>query len=177
MQLFKIHNESRKLTKLQTLEDLCFYLECDKFRLQLNALKPVYYQYKIRKNKVSFRQIEDPADELKKMQRKLNDGLQAVYYYQRPPAVFGFCINTNHETERNIVTNAGQHVKARSLLNIDLKDFFHQISKSKVKQIYESIQPRLDNETSDCVASLCTFKRPAANGSTNIASVKQFCLY
>jgi RNA-directed DNA polymerase len=147
-----------KITEsIRTIHDLSKMVGMDELRLHTLAHRPHYNEFSIPK-KIGFRLIEDPEDDLKHVQDKLNELLQAIYYYNRPAAVYGFCISSQNEEERNIITNAKRHLKCTYLLNIDLKDFFHQVTENKVMAIINQYLPYAEEPLTQMLTKLCIYK-------------------
>lgn len=128
--------------KIRTIAEFCKMVGENELSIQLMAKSPRYKVYTIRKKNENLRLIEDPDVRLKEVLRTINDHLQAVYYYQRPNCVHGFCISSTHEPDRNVISNAKAHMTSHTMLNIDLKEFFHQISISMVKGIIRRLFPK-----------------------------------
>lgn len=129
-----------------------------KFSIAQNVLSPDYLYFKIRKPKGGYREIEAPENHLKKVQRKLNEYLQYVYYTLKTDAAYGFIINPRHKKAKNIVTNAARHLHHKYLLNIDFEDFFHQISTEKVIEIFSKLPFHFQKYTIKTLAKICTNK-------------------
>lgn len=117
---------------IETVQDLAVLLDMPAHQLQLLSAHPQYKEYKLRKADGSFRQIEDPALELKWALKRINHYLQAAYCFQRPASVHGFCISPRDEEDRNILSNALRHIGQPHLLNMDLEDFFHHVTDDRV---------------------------------------------
>ena len=66
--------------------------------------------YEIPKKNGLYRLIEDPEANLKKVLRKLNEYLQAVYFTKRPDCVHGFCISADKEEDRTILSLSLIHI-------------------------------------------------------------------
>ncbi len=106
-----------------------------------------YQTFFVRKRSGGVRRISAPASALKLIQRSLNGVLQHVY---RPrPSVHGFVQN------RNILTNARQHVGRRHVLNIDLADFFESINFGRVRGMFMAKPYGLDPSVATVLAQIC----------------------
>lgn len=162
---------------IKTVEDLAVLFRTPQHELQLLSLNPQYKEYRIPKKNGSFRQIEDPAPALKKVLRKVNHYLQAHYYFLRPTCVHGFCISPKHTENRNILSNAQAHANSTFLLNIDLKDFFHQVSEKRVGKILVRQFPLMNEELVDLLGRLCTRKGRLPMGAPTSPALSNFaCL-
>jgi RNA-directed DNA polymerase len=86
------------------------------------------------------RSIQNPGPALKSMQQTLNKYLQAWYYSVRPDAAQGFVLTPSDDPRpRNIYTNAFLHCKSEWFLNIDIKDFFHSITLTHLRDLFREI--------------------------------------
>jgi RNA-directed DNA polymerase len=123
------------------------------------ATEPAYHVFYIPKRNGTKRLIEDPNSALKRAQRRLNDYLQAVYFQIRTPAAFGFLVVPEDDNApRHILTNAQAHLGSQYMLNIDLKDFFHQISRDRVVEIFRSPVLDFNQEEADLLADICCYR-------------------
>lgn len=110
-----------------------------------------YYDFKIKKSATKMRHIEAPVKELKILQKKLATTFNLHYKNKLPSSVYGYipkyiCPDTPRDIRSNALCHATQHY----LLNIDLKDFFHQIKSHTIESICSSLgfEPTLSKEVS-----------------------------
>jgi RNA-directed DNA polymerase len=164
--------------ELKGFESIALALGVTYSTLRKLATEPAYNVFFIPKKNGTKRLIEDPNSALKRVQRKLNDYLQAVYYLQRTPAAYGFLVVPADDTSpRHILTNAQVHIGSHYMLNMDLKDFFHQISHARVQEIFES--PILDFAPKEAalLADICCFRgrlpmgAPTSPALSNLAAI------
>lgn len=128
------------------------------YKLELQALNPFYKVFGIPKSDGSVRTIEDPAQPLKACLKQINHYLQCCYHSMRPPAVHGFCVCTANEDDRNVVSNARSHLGRPFMLNMDLEDFFHTVTESRVRQIWERRFPHQEPGLRELLTGLVTYK-------------------
>lgn len=93
-------------------------------RFKTNERKATYIQFSIKKKSGAERIIHSPIKGLKELQKALNIILQCVYTPHS--AATGFVLG------KSIVDNALIHTNQNYVYNIDLKDFFPSIEKSRV---------------------------------------------
>jgi RNA-directed DNA polymerase len=149
----------RAFLAVNTLNDLCELLAIDVLRLQALALQPRYNVFTIPKKNGKLRLIEDPHDDLQGVQSTLNDYLQAIYWHQRSPAAYGFLVVPSGDpSPRHIETNAALHLHHPWMLNCDLSDFFHQITQERVIAVLSESPFRIDRDSVNAIARICTFK-------------------
>ena len=179
--------DAGRFKSLESLTDLAALFETSPNELQLIRSKPEYHIYEIPKKDGSMRLIEDPQDSLKTVLHWLNHYLQAVYYFQRPAAVYGFCINCRDEDDRNVVNNAKKHLGDPYVLVMDLHDFFHTVTIEMVYQTFKAQFPVFEDKVIDTLTCISTFKdrlpmgSPASPVISNLAvldmdaEIEKFC--
>lgn len=165
----------RAFLGLRSLDDLYELLQTEELKLSTLALNPRYNVFQVPKKSGKMRLIEDPYDDLQAVQATLNDYLQAVYWFQRSPAAYGFVINPpDGDTPRHIESNATRHLNRPWLLNCDLLDFFHQVSTERVKNVFAGPPFHYDPDVSELLAGLCTFKRRCPMGAPTSPVLSNF---
>jgi RNA-directed DNA polymerase len=139
---------------------------------------PVYTTYKIKKKSGGLRTIESPDETLMAIQKKLNFYLQSYYYHLKPKHVHGFVVNPYRtSSEANIVENAKVHVGKKYVLNIDLKDFFSNISAARVKKMFSSKHFIFNEHMTNVLALLVTYKGKLPTGAPTSPVISNFvCL-
>lgn len=109
-----------------------------------------YTQFNIPKKSGGVRTISAPNKTLKHILRGVNIMLQSVF--EPSSYVMGFTPG------RSIITNANLHTNSDYVFNIDLKDFFPSINKSRVWVCLTLPPFNLNSEVADVIAGLCTMK-------------------
>ncbi len=165
--LRQLNYRRQRLLQLETMQELCLLLGKSQKTLNALAANPPYNEFTVQKRNGSPRFIEDPAPPLKAVLRTLNAFLQAVYYFDKPEASYGFIPQPKDEPAppRNIVTHAEQHLGCRWLMNIDLEDFFHQINTDEVAAVLGRRPFHFDEEVVGLLAALTTYKGRLPQGS------------
>lgn len=169
-----IKHEAKKLLSVKSLNDCCKLLQTEQHKLVLLSQQPKYKVYEIPKKNGQYRLIEDPEINLKKVLRKLNDFLQAVYFTKRPDCVHGFCISADKEENRTILSNAQKHIGKPYMLNIDLKDFFHTITIQLIYEIFSKQFPRFQSDLIDTLVNLCNYRNRLPMGSPTSPVLSNF---
>lgn len=161
-----------------SLERLALLLGKTALNLLALAESPSYDEFQIPKKSGGMRHIEDPVPALKKVQRKLNDYLQAVYHFHRTDAAFGFITNpVDDPSPRHILSNATIHLGCKWLLNVDAKDFFHLVLEERVQEIFQHKPFQFKEGIAKVLASLCCYKgrlpmgAPTSPALSNFASI------
>lgn len=169
---------ANKFCNCKTTADLEMLLEVSKKELALFSILPEYYTFNMLKKDGSYRTIEAPAIELKRLQRKLNFYLQSVYYFIKPKAPYGYIISPRGDKDpRNIVTNAQFHVNCKYMLNIDFEDFFHQVNQKKVFQQFSEKPFSFDKKTAHLLSKLCTYKNRLPMGAPTSPALSNFSVF
>lgn len=137
---FEQHEEQKALfCSINSIRTLCRVLRIDQRKLQLLMSQPKYRSFKIPKRSGGVREIEVPGADLKRVLVQLNKYLQSVYLFERSHAAYGFIVGVRNDDDRRcIVSNAKRHVGKKYLLNLDLKDFFHSVTRDKVIEIFDT---------------------------------------
>ncbi len=146
--------------------------------IQLMSINPQYNHFEIPK-KGGFRKIEAPHYELMELQRMFNYYLQTVYYLLQTKAAYAFIISVKKEKiNKNILTNTENHLGHKYMLNIDLKDFFHQVKIERVRKLFRYRPFEFDKRTVGVLAKLFTnngrlpMGAPTSPVLTNLVSIK-----
>lgn len=168
------------LSKIKNLKELASYLGVT--QKQLAQINPVsqYITFQIPKpGKDEKRTIEAPTGNLKFLLDRLSDGLQWHYSDHRTKAAQGYIRSVKNDTDkRTIFTNAKKHLGKKYLLNVDLDDFFHQVTEKKVREIFSHSQLfSFDTETEEFLAKIVCYKgrlpmgSPASPPLSNFATI------
>ena len=170
--------DASKMMNCRSVDDVAMLLEVPAYKLQLLSMNPRYSSFKLPKADGSFRLIEAPDTDLKKILRRLNHFLQSVYFQQLPESVYGFVINPgNSEEARNLVKNAEQHLGAPYMLNADFEDFFHQVSEESVYEIFSNVPFQLSTDAAILLSRLVVYQYRLPMGSPTSPVLSNFaCL-
>lgn len=174
-----MQSRAARFLACNSLENLALLLGKAALKLLALAELPIYNEFQIPKKSGGMRQIEDPAPELKKVQRKLNDYLQAIYHFHRTDAAFGFITNPKDDpSPRHILSNAQVHLGYRWLLNVDAKDFFYSVTEDRAQEIFQHAPFHFKEAIAQLLASLCCYKgrlpmgAPTSPVLSNFASIQ-----
>lgn len=166
------------LLTVETHSDLCRFLKTAFFQLEEILNNPTYRNYTIKKKKGGERQIFAPEKKLKSIQKRLNYFLQAYYLWMKPNEVHGFVVNPHYlGTHCNIVENAKVHIGKKHVLNIDLKDFFPNISAKQVKDVFTSEYFNFNDSIATALTLLTTYEGRLPIGAPTSPVISNFiCL-
>jgi RNA-directed DNA polymerase len=170
--------QAKQIARAKNLPALAVLLDANPFSLMYMSSNPVYQVFRLPKPGGGERLIEAPDNPLKQCLQKLNDYLQAWYYLNKTEAAYGFIAQPGKDPDpRNIISNAGRHVGNDYLLNVDLKDFFHQVTEERMQDIFGQSPFSFDEPAIQMLAKLVTFNgrlpmgAPTSPVCSNIAAI------
>lgn len=112
----------------------------------LKEINNMYKDYKISKGNGKFRKIQAPNENLKEEQKKiLKETLSLIPISD---CAFGFA------KKKNIYVNAEEHLGAKTILEMDLKNFFDTITKQHVYNAL--VNNRIEKEKAEYISIICT---------------------
>jgi RNA-directed DNA polymerase len=166
------------LLSIEKPTELSLFLDTPFYCLERLINNPIYKFYQVEKKKGGKRDIYAPNDELKKIQKKLNYYLQASYLCVKPEEAHGFVINPGYLGAKcNIVENARPHTQKKYVLNIDLKDFFSNISGKQVWGVFSSYPFNYNEQISTALTLLTTYEGKLPTGAPTSPVISNFiCL-
>lgn len=158
-----------------SINALAHILKTEKRKLLMLAKKPRYRTFSTPKKGGGERLIETPFAELKRVQSNLSNFLQSVYYFEKSSAAYGFIVGVrNEEDRRNVVTNAQKHINRPHMVNIDIKDFFHAISKKRILEIFSKPPFNFRRELPLILANLTTYQERLPMGTPTSPVLSNF---
>ncbi len=159
----------------ETLQQISDIIGVSVRQMKELSFEPEYHEFLIPKGNQKFRIIEAPVDILMELQRKFNKFLQAAYYLKQTKAAYGFIMSIkNTKNKKTILQNATRHLSNKYMLKIDLKDFFHQISKKRVYNMFCNPPFEFSNNTSQTLSNLFTYKGRLPMGSPTSPVLSNF---
>ena len=106
-------------------------MNIDEFKSEIEAKRPSYRKIQIPKHNGSMREIFIPDDLTLDIQKAILHDIDERVIFK--PCVMAF------KKDTSILDNAKAHMGHDYLIRYDLKDFFDNISKARVKSVLESI--------------------------------------
>jgi len=158
MRISKVELMAESFLDIKNVTDLAHLLNIGTAELVFQSLNPKYKHFSIPKPNGKLRHIEDPIKPLKKIQGQLNDYLQAVYFLHKSEAAYGFMIGVKNHKNRNIISNATQHMNCRYLINVDIENFFHSITQQQVEKLFMKKPFRYKEALAISLASIVCYK-------------------
>lgn len=136
----QLQARAQRFEALNDVAGLAALLGVSENALRKAAAKQDYLSFYIPKPGGEKRFIQHPAAGLKTIQQALNEYLQAVYFGIKPDSAYGFILSPTDQLQpRNIYFNAMQHIKNEWFLLVDLKDFFHTVTKTHLKNLFRHL--------------------------------------
>lgn len=123
----------------------------------------MYRTFHFNKKKGGQRQIDSPDKILRAVQKKLAYVLNLLYIPK--PSVYGFIKN------RNILENAKKHEKQKLILNIDLKDFFHQIHFGRIRGLFLKPPYEIGEKSATVIAQIACLNGKLPQGSPILTNI------
>ena len=123
----------------------------------LYAHRNYYTEFNISKRPGASRLIQAPHRGLKVIQQKLVQVLTAVYAAKT--AVHGF------SKDKDILSNAFEHLDKRFVFNVDILDFFPSINFGRVRGLFMGIPYKRNPEVSTVLAQICCYKNALPQGA------------
>lgn len=163
------------LLSIEKPTELCRFLGISFLKLEKIINNPEYHHFEIPKKKGGTRIIESPSNNLKKIQKRLNYFFQAYYLWIKPKEIYGFVINPHYlGTYCNIAANAQNHICKKNVLNIDLKDFFPNISANRIYELFTSAKFAYNDQISKALSLLTTYNGKLPTGAPTSPVISNF---
>lgn len=112
------------------------------------------------------RTISSPNISIKILQRKVADVL--IEMYGTKDGVHGYVRN------RSIISNAKSHLRKKSLLNIDIKDFFPSINFGRIRGLFLNYPFNFPEEVATALARLCSKDNQLPSGAPASPIISNF---
>ncbi|EMO9597607.1 MULTISPECIES: reverse transcriptase family protein [Pseudomonas] len=160
---------------IQSVDNLCSALDIPRSELdEVLALSDDerYIEISLPKSNGSRRLVYDPHPRLRRIQRRIKSRLlvsQILY----PRYLYGSL--SDSEYPRDYIRCASIHCGAKVLLKADIKNFFDNISRRLVLEIFERVF-HYPEEVSDVLSDLCTRAGVVPQGASTSSFLANLCL-
>ncbi|MBA5600807.1 RNA-directed DNA polymerase [Pectobacterium aroidearum] len=166
---------------ISTLQSLAKTLGFSLQELQEIQSIPLDKRYqKLEKPKVdgTKRIVYKPHHKLKRLQRRINSRIfrELVVW---PDFLYGSIPGDNDEDDlikRDYVNCASQHCAAKSILKVDIKNFFDNIHKDLVRSIFENFL-HINSDALDYLVDVCCMGDFIVQGALTSSYIASLCLY
>lgn len=164
-----------KFKEARSMRHLELSLLVSRYDLRQWVQNPSYTTFEIPKKKGGTRQLFAPAPLLKKIQQRVNELLQSLYYPTQN--AYGFMLKQANETNRNTLENAKCHLQRNFVWNIDIQNFFPSISTSRIKAIFMDGPFFMAEAPAAYLALLCCYQKQIPAGAPSSPILSHFaCL-
>ncbi len=170
---------------ISSIENLCSALAISLEEIYGALSLPDEEKYAISETPKSdggIRYVHNPHYLLRKIQRRINKRIfSRLSIIQWPDHLFGSVPNQREQTSQKIINKdyvscAAKHCGAKSLLKVDVKDFFDNIHKDLVSDIFSNFM-KFDPEVSGLLSEICCFKSHVVQGALTSSYLASLCLY
>ena len=156
--------------EIKTRNDLAIFLDIPLKKLTyiLYVKKPsnYYNSFTINKKNGAARTINAPTGDLKQIQIKFAQSLYEFKKSINEQSKIKTNISHGFEKNKNILTNAKNHVNKKFIINIDLEDFFDSFHFGRVRGYFEKNKHiNLPVEVATIIAQLTCYEGKLAQGA------------
>ncbi len=163
------------LNNCQSHVGLCLLLNVTSKSLNRALDDRSYHTFSIRKSNGGKRRIENPNENLSKIQRRLAVHFNNAYARHLPDCVHGYIPKAIAKSRRDIFSNALAHQQAEYMYNVDIKDFFHSINKKKIKSSLLYLFPGISMDVLKSIIKLVTYTGRLPMGAPSSPSLSNLC--
>ena len=185
LKLVQLHPKKVSTGSVSSIENLCEALSLsieDIYGALSLSDDEKYTVTETPKSDGGVRVVHNPHFLLRKIQRRINKRIfSRLSIIQWPDHLFGSVPNQREQDTQKIVNKdyvscAAKHCGAKSLLKVDVKDFFDNIHKDVVMDIYTNFM-YFDREVSELLTEICCFKSHVVQGALTSSYLASLCLY
>jgi len=163
-------NKNAEILNIESISQMASYLQYQRSSMIFIASNYNYNHFKIKKKSGAYRTILAPDNMHKLIQQKINNSLQIAYKEIDPRCVYGF----NNSQPESIKANAENHINKKSLLNIDIKDFFPSITSVMVRNMFMKEPFNYNEKLATLMTMLCTYKNTLPTGAPSSPIISNF---
>lgn len=181
---FKLHPEKVTINSLSSVASLCAALNITIDELAAARALTAQERYRpgsVPKKDGSERIVHNPHHLIRKIQRRINKRIfanQNVIAW--PDHVFGSIPNDDLSlspaAEKDYINCARQHCGAKSVLSVDIKDFFDNIHLDQVVGIFQGFL-KYPSEVAKALADICCKDSNVVQGALTSSYIATLCLY
>ncbi|MGX9313646.1 reverse transcriptase family protein [Pantoea ananatis] len=192
MSLLVRHTSKRNVTAINSIDTLCTALSISQAELDSVLSTPDEYRYTPStaiKNDGSLRKVYNPKPLIRMVQRRINRRIFNTYNNRGRDKksspiiwasyIFGSIPNqfNNLELEnKDYISCAAVHCGAKSLLKIDVKNFFDNIHDIYIRSIFSNFF-HFSDEVSEALTNICCYQGHLVQGALTSSYLACLCLY
>jgi RNA-directed DNA polymerase len=180
----KFHPIKESSGSIASIQALCDALDISLAELsdaQMLTPMETYKRKEIPKKDGSIRAVYNPHYLIRKIQRRINRRIfsnSAVISW--PDHVFGSVPNDDSSdslgADKDYVNCAKQHCGAKSILTLDIRDFFDNIHREQVVNIFLNFL-KFSGDVSDALADICCKDDRVVQGALTSSYIATLCLF
>ena len=170
---------------ISSVENLCSALNVSLAEIYGALDLPPSLKYTVKslaKSDGGQRIVHNPHYLLRKIQRRINKRIfSRVSVVQWPDHLFGSVPNQLDQQLQNVINKdyvscAARHCGAKSLLKVDIKDFFDNIHQDLVLDVFMNFM-KYDQEVSELLTAICCFESRVVQGALTSSYLASLCLH
>jgi RNA-directed DNA polymerase len=180
----KLHPEKVSTESIASVASLCSALSITRAELDEALALPSDVRYSrsiIPKKDGTPRVVNNPHHVIRRIQRRIN---KRIFSNQKivkwPDHVFGSVPNDDTSlspaAEKDYVNCARQHCEAKSILSVDIKNFFDNIHRDQVTRIFEDFL-KYPPDVSAVLADICCLESHIVQGALTSSYIATLCLF
>lgn len=171
-------------SSISNLENLAFALDLeleDFERVWAKEESSRYIRKEIPKSGGGVRVVYNPCVEVRKIQRRINTRIFSnPYIVKWPDYLYGSIPKSNDSEDvlasRDYISCAKQHCEAKSLLKMDIKNFFDNVHDDLVCGVFKEVL-KYPDEVSEILTRICTFRSSLVQGALTSSYLAMLSLY
>jgi RNA-directed DNA polymerase len=176
---FKVSNNS-----IADLPNLAIALSVPLLTLQKTLTLPKSERYRrdeLPKSDGGLRIIYNPSHEIRLVQRRINTRIFSnSHILAWPPFLFGSIPKSRdalgNEVTRDYITCAAQHCGAKSILKLDVKDFFDNVHSDLVYGVFNELL-KFPHLVAASLTNICTLESHLIQGALTSSFLANLCLH
>ena len=180
----KFHPVKESSGSISTVEALCHALGITTEQLRDARALPVAARYKsktVHKKDGALRNVHNPHFLIRKIQRRINRRIFSNSdVVSWPDHIFGSVPNDDASdspaVDKDYVNCARQHCGARSVLTLDIKDFFDNINRDQVIKIFSDFL-KCPHDVAEALTDICCNGERIVQGALTSSYIATLCLF
>lgn len=167
---------------LRSLQSLSSALDISLSDLLLAQSMPSIKRYdkiELRKINGELREVYDPHYLIRKIQKRINNRIfKSLILW--PEYLFGSVPSSKEEKkvgiERHYIACASKHCHAKTILKVDIKNFFDNIHKDVVNSIFKKVF-KYKGEALSYLVDICCYDERVVQGALTSSYIASLCLF
>ncbi|MGN6140389.1 MAG: reverse transcriptase family protein [Ralstonia sp.] len=180
----RLHPVKEAAGSISTISSLCAALDITQAELHEALALPEEERYRkkeVPKKDGTVRVVHNPHYLVRKIQRRINKRIFSdSNVISWPDHVFGSIPNDDLSesaaADKDYVNCARQHCGAKSILTVDIRDFFDNVHRDKVFDIFSDFL-KYSSDVSSVLADICCKGDSIAQGALTSSYIATLCLY